>query len=118
MTGVQTCALPIFIGVLCSGVVGGRVKFESGWFRVVGVVRVARVVGVVGIGGELAKFAAESLAGVVRVVRVVGVVGRGGELARFAAESAAGVVAVVRVVGVAGIGVLFSENGVPVSGWS
>ena len=58
------------------------------------------------------------VAGVVRVVRVAGVVGIGGELARFAAESLAGVVAVVRVVGVAGIGVLFSENGVPVSGWS
>src|SRR5712691_7536145 len=79
------------ISVLCSGVVGGRVKFESGWFRVAGVVRVARVVGVVGIGGEMAGFAAESLAGVVGVVRVVGV---------------------------AGIGVLFSENGVPVNGWS
>ena len=74
--------------VLCSGVVGGRAKFESGLLTVAGVVRVA---GVAGVGGELAGFAAESLAGVVRVVRVVGV---------------------------AGIGVLFSEIGVPVSRWS
>ena len=36
------------IRVLCSGVVGGRVKFESGWSRVAGVVRVARVAGVWG----------------------------------------------------------------------
>ena len=75
-------------GVLCSWVVGGRGKFESGCSRVA---RVVRVAGVVGVGGEMARFAAESLAGVARVVRVVGVVG---------------------------VGVLFSENGVPVSGWS
>jgi hypothetical protein len=31
------------IRVLCSGVVGGRAKFESGWFRV------AEVAGVVGV---------------------------------------------------------------------
>jgi hypothetical protein len=37
------------IRVLCSVVVGGRGKFESGWSRVVGVVRVARVVGVLGM---------------------------------------------------------------------
>ena len=54
------------IRVLCSGMVGGRVKFESGW---------SRVAGVVGVGGEMARFAAESLAGVVGVVRVVGVAG-------------------------------------------
>ena len=41
--------------------------------------------------------------------------GVGGEMARFVAESLAGVVRVVRVVG---IGVLFSKKGVPVSGWS
>ena len=75
-------------GVLCSWVVGGRGKFESGYSRVA---RVVRVAGVVGVGGKMAGFAAGSLAGVV-----------GG----------------VRVVGVAGIGVLFSENGVPVNGWS
>ncbi len=60
--------------------------FESRWFVVAGVVRVVRVAGVVGIGGELARFAAGSIAGVVRVA------------------------------GVVGIAVLFSENGVPANG--
>jgi len=35
------------IRVLCSGVVSGRVKFESGLLTVAGVVRVAGVVGVI-----------------------------------------------------------------------
>ena len=39
--------------------------FESRWFVVAGVVGVVGVAGVVGIGGELARFAAGSLAGVV-----------------------------------------------------
>ena len=43
------------IRVLCSGVVGGRAKFESGWFRVARVVGVAAVAGV---GGVLAKLEA------------------------------------------------------------
>ena len=34
------------IRVLCSLVVGGRGKFELGWSRVAGVVRVVRVVGI------------------------------------------------------------------------
>ncbi len=78
------------VGIEDADGIGGviRAKLESGWFRVAGVARVARVAGVVGVGGEMARFAAESLAGVAGVVRVVGVVG---------------------------IGVLFSENGVPIN---
>ena len=71
-------------------VVGGRGKFELGWSRVAGVVRVVGVAGVVGVGGEMAGFESGRS-------RVAGVVG---------------------VVGVVGVGVLFSENGVPVNGWS
>src|SRR5438477_638404 len=97
--------------VLCSWVVGGRGKFESGWSRVAGV---ARVVGVVGIGGEMARFES-GWSRVARVVGVAGVAGIGGEMARFVAESLARVARVVRVVGVVEIGVLFSENGVPVN---
>src|SRR5437763_1329819 len=79
------------IRVLCCVVVGGWGSFELEWPIASGVEGVVRGVGVAGIGGEMARFVAESLAGVVRVVRVVGVVG---------------------------IGVLFSKKGVPVSGWS
>ena len=45
----------------------------------------------------------------------MGVAGIGGEMARFVAESLAGVVRVAGVAGVVGVGVLFSENGVPVN---
>ena len=48
-------------------------------------------------------------------MRVAGVAEVGGEMARFEAGSIEGV---VRVAGVAGVAVLFSENGVPVNGWS
>src|SRR5205807_7102836 len=82
----------IAAGVLCSWVVGGRGKFESGCSRVA---RVVRVVGVAGVGGEMAGF--ES--GWSRVARVVGVAEIGGEMAGF--ES--GWSRVARVARVAGV---------------
>src|SRR5437588_12200829 len=68
-------------GVLCSWVVGGRGKFESGWSRVA---RVVRVAGVVGVAGEMARFES-GCSRVARVVRVAGVVGIGGEMERIEA---------------------------------